>query len=293
MNTPIKIQFVVNPISGGKSKKKAVDLIESQFPKNQFDVTVSFTERENHATELTLKAVEEGKDCVVAVGGDGTINEVAQALIGTQTALGIIPYGSGNGLARHLNLYQSPAKAIERIKTFKKEIIDTCLINEKPFFCTSGVGFDAYVSSLFAQAGKRGFKTYVESTLKAFFGYKPERYILETDEGKMELDAFSITFANASQYGNNAYIAPQADIQDGYIDVCILQPFPKWQMPKIGLDLFLKQLPKTKYYQTFRTKKVSLERKKSGSVHLDGENYSLGEKLNVSIQPSSLYVLAG
>ena len=288
-----KLHFVINPISGGKSKDKLVKLIEGYFPEGAYNITISFTEREGHATEITKQALQNAADSVVAVGGDGTINEVAQALIGTETALGIIPFGSGNGLARHLNMYCPPKQSFEIIKNARKKTIDTCLVNGKPFLCTSGVGFDAYVSSLFAKAGKRGFRTYVESTLKAFFQYEPERYIVETDAESFEVDAFSITFANASQYGNNAFIAPQANIEDGFIDVCILKPFPKWQMPKIGLDLFLKSLPKTKYYQSFRVKQVSLKRKQAGAVHLDGENYSLGEQLEVAILPQSLYVLAG
>ncbi|MFN3315400.1 MAG: diacylglycerol/lipid kinase family protein [Raineya sp.] len=286
------LQFVVNPISGGKSKNKLVKLIEQCFPESNYRIDISFTEREMHATEITKKALENNVDSVIAVGGDGTINEVAQALIGTEVALGIIPYGSGNGLARHLAMYHSPQKAIEIIKNFQKKTIDTCLINGKPFVCTSGVGFDAYVSSLFAKAGKRGFQTYIESTLKAFFNYEPEHYIIETENDSFEVDAFSVTFANASQYGNNAFIAPQANIEDGYLDVCILQPFPKWQMPKIGLDLFLKNLPKTKYYQSFKAKKVTLQRRQSGAVHLDGENFSLGKELEIGILPKSLQVLA-
>jgi len=288
-----KLQFVVNPISGGKSKNKLVKLIAEYFPKDAYQIAISFTEREGHATEITKQALDSGIDSVIAVGGDGTINEVAQAMIGTDVPLGIVPYGSGNGLARHLNMYRPPKQSFEIIKNFQKKRIDTCLVNGKPFLCTSGVGFDAYVSSLFAQAGKRGFQTYVESTLKAFFQYEPESYLVETDTDSFEVDAFSITFANASQYGNNAFIAPQANIEDGFIDVCILRPFPKWQMPKIGLDLFLKSLPKTKYYQSFRAKQVSLKRKNAGAVHLDGENYSLGEQLEVAILPQSLCVLAG
>lgn len=287
----MKLQFVINPIAGGKSKKKVLEVLEKNFPKKDYQTTIAFTERERHATEITQKALEKGVDAVIAVGGDGTINEVAQALIGSEVPLGIIPYGSGNGLARHLNVYVSVEKAVEIIKKFKPQLIDTCVINEKPFLCTSGVGFDAYVSSLFAKAGKRGFQTYVESTLKAFFNYVPETYILETEVGMQEVEAFSVTFANASQYGNNAFIAPQADIQDGWLDVCVLMPFPKWQMPKIGLDLFLKNLPKTKYYKSFRVKSVRLKRRQAGAVHLDGENYAFGEELSVVILPKSLKVL--
>jgi diacylglycerol kinase (ATP) len=160
-------------------------------------------------------------------------------------------------------------------------------------FVLQGVGFDAYVSSLFAQAGKRGFQTYVKSTLKAFFGYKPEIYTLQTDEGTIEVKAFAITFANASQYGNNAYIAPNANIRDGYIDICILKPFPKWKMPLLGISLFMKLLPKLKYYQSFRVKNVLLKRENAGAVHIDGENLSLGTQLKISIQPQSLYVVTG
>lgn len=287
------LQFVVNPISGGKAKDKLVKFIKQCFPAQTYEIDIAFTEREAHATELTQKALARNVDSVIAVGGDGTINEVAQALIGTDVALGIIPYGSGNGLARHLNMYHSPQKAIEIIKNFQKKTIDTCLINGKPFICTSGVGFDAYVSSLFAKAGKRGFQTYVESTLKAFFNYEPERYVIETETDSFEVRAFSVTFANASQYGNNAFIAPQASVEDGYLDVCILQPFPKWQMPKIGLDLFLKNLPKTKYYRSFKAKNVTLKRRNAGAVHLDGENFSLGNQLQVSVQPHSLQILTG
>lgn len=287
-----QLQFVINPISGGKSKARIVRLIEECFPSNTYNTAISFTERETHATQIAKDALAKGVDSVIAVGGDGTINEVAQALIGTDVPLGIIPYGSGNGLARHLKMYHTPQKAIEIIKKFQKKTIDTCLINGKPFVCTSGVGFDAYVSSLFAKAGKRGFQTYVESTLKAFADYEPEHYTIETENDSFEVSAFSVTFANASQYGNNAFIAPQASIEDGFMDICILKPFPKWQMPKIGLDLFLKSLPKTKYYQSFRAKKVTLKRRNSGAVHLDGENFSLGDKLQVSIRPQSLKVLA-
>ncbi|GAB4128641.1 MAG: diacylglycerol kinase family lipid kinase [Raineya sp.] len=287
-----KLHFVINPISGGKSKDKLVALIDSSFAKSTYQVFISFTKQEGHATEISKEALQNNVDAVIAVGGDGTINEVAQVLIGTDVALGFIPYGSGNGLARHLNMYHSPKKAIEIIKNFQKKTIDTCLINGKSFVCTSGVGFDAYVSSLFAQSGKRGFQTYVASTLKAFFNYQPEHYTIETDTNIFEVSAFSVTFANASQYGNNAFIAPQASIEDGYIDVCILKPFPKWQMPKIGLDLFFKNLPKTKYYQSFKAKKVTLQRRNSGAVHLDGENFSLGERLQVGILPKSLQILA-
>ncbi len=283
-----KIVFIVNPVSGGKSKQKIVQLIDKHLRQDLFEARIVYTERAQHATELALTAEEK---YIVAVGGDGTINEVAQALIGTDKVLGLIPWGSGNGLARHLGMPLKIEKALQLINERRTALIDTCLVNNQPFLCTSGVGFDAYVSALFAKAGTRGFSTYVKSTLQAFWNFQPERYYLKTEEQELELDAFSVTFANASQYGNNAFIAPKANIQDGWIDVCLIKPFPKWQMPAIGLGLFTKGLPQTPYYQTFRSKKIVLERKTSGASHLDGENFTFGTRLEVEIKPSSLHIL--
>ncbi|MGD1841481.1 MAG: diacylglycerol/lipid kinase family protein [Thermonemataceae bacterium] len=287
-----KALFVINPISGGKSKDSVGKLIDRHIDNEHFDVELVFTEREHHATELTRQAIKNNKDYIIAVGGDGTINEVAQALIGTDKTLGVLPLGSGNGLARHLKIPLRADRAIKLINKQHTVRIDTCMVNNQPFLCTSGVGFDAYVSALFAQSGSRGFSTYVKSTLKAFYNFQPEDYYNKTDEHEMEMKAFSVTFANASQYGNDAYIAPQANIKDGLLDVCLLAPFPKWQMPSVGLGLFTKSLPKMPYYQSFRTKKVVLERKKAGASHLDGENFTFGERLEVAIKPKSLNILS-
>jgi diacylglycerol kinase (ATP) len=281
------IFFITNPISGGAKKENALKEIQKAFP----NVKLAFTQHPQHATELAQNALNEGYKQIIAVGGDGTINEVAQAIIGTEGVLGIVPFGSGNGLARHLGVYGDIQKSIQVIKNQNIKLIDSCLVNQKPFLCTAGIGFDAYVSYLFSQAGTRGFSTYVKSTLSAFFKFKPEEYKIWVDGTEMNETAFSVTFANASQYGNNAYIAPNADIMDGYLDLCLLKPFSKLKMPMMGARLFLKDLPRMKEYTVWKAKKVVIERKKENFVHLDGENFMLGKRLEIEIKPKSLHVL--
>lgn len=178
-------------------------------------------------------------------GGDGTINEIARSLVHTDTALGIIPCGSGNGLARHLHIPMEPKKALEVLNEGCLDTIDYGKINGTDFFCTCGVGFDAFVSLKFAHAGKRGLLTYLEKTLQESLKYQPETYELETENGVSKYKAFLIACGNASQYGNNAYIAPQATLTDGLLDVTILEPFTVWMYPLLLSSYLIKLLIRT------------------------------------------------
>ena len=199
-----KLVFIMNPISGTSKKADIPDLIESTLNKDLFDYEILLTERAGHACELASKAKEDGIDVVVAIGGDGTVNEVARSIVHSNTALGIIPCGSGNGLARHLMLPMNTKKCIEIINRCEIHDLDYGTINDHPFFCTCGMGFDAFVSMKFAEAGKRGPITYVENVLREGLKYKPETYVIEDDNGTTHYKAFLISCANASQYGNNA-----------------------------------------------------------------------------------------
>ena len=201
-----KIKFVVNPISGTQSKELILNLLDEKIDKARYTWEVVYTERAGHAVEIAAKAAEEKADIVVAIGGDGTINEIARSLVHTDTALGIIPCGSGNGLARHLHIPMEPKKALEVLNEGCLDTIDYGKINGTDFFCTCGVGFDAFVSLKFAHAGKRGLLTYLEKTLQESLKYQPETYELETENGVSKYKAFLIACGNASQYGNNAYI---------------------------------------------------------------------------------------
>ena len=279
-----KIVFILNPISGTHSKKEIPELIEKTLDLGQFDYELRLTEYAGHAAEIARTCAAEGIDVVVAIGGDGTVNEVARSLTHTGTALGIIPCGSGNGLARHLCLPLDIKKAIQIINAYRVEDFDYGIINDLPFFCTCGMGFDAFISLKFAEAGKRGPITYVENVLKEGLKYQPETYEVIDDQGAKNYKAFLIACANASQYGNNAYIAPGASMKDGEMDVIIMEPFDVLDAPQIAADLFMKTLTNNSKIKTFRTKSLHIHRKGAGAIHYDGDPIMTGEDIDVHIE---------
>jgi YegS/Rv2252/BmrU family lipid kinase len=283
MENKVKIVFIINPISGTHSKDNLPAIIEDLLDKEKFDCELRFTEYAGHAAEIAERCAGE-KDVVVAVGGDGTVNEVARSLVHTSTALGIIPCGSGNGLARHLCLPMDMKKAIDIINTCKIEEFDYGVINGLPFFCTCGMGFDAFISLKFAEAGKRGPITYVENVLKEGLKYKPETYEVEDETGAKKYKAFLIACANASQYGNNAYIAPGATMKDGEMDVIIMEPFSTLDAPQIAADLFMKTLGNNSKIKTFRAKQIHIHRKAPGAIHFDGDPMMTDADINVHIE---------
>jgi diacylglycerol kinase (ATP) len=285
------IAFIINPKSGTGNKCDLPKLIQDNIDLSRFDITLFFTTCAGHATELTNHCVAEGYSRVVAVGGDGTVNEVAKALINTETALGIIPCGSGNGLSRFLGVPMKLKEAVNMQNTGNVISMDYGLINDNPFFCTCGVGFDAHIGNKFANSTKRGFFTYFKETVKAYFTYKPKKYKVKIDGTKISTRAFLITVANAGQYGNEAYIAPQADIQDGMLDLCILSPFPKYHAFGIGLRLFNKTMHECKYIKVGKGQSINIKRKKEGEVHLDGEPAFMGKKLKIRIVEKGLQVV--
>ena len=228
--------------------------------------------------------MEEKTDIVVAVGGDGTVNEVARSLVHTESALGIIPCGSGNGLARHLCLPIDMRKSIEIINQCQIEPFDYGIINGLPFFCTCGMGFDAFISLKFAEAGKRGPITYVENVLKEGLKYKPDTYEVIDETGSHSHKAFLIACANASQYGNNAYIAPGATMKDGLLDVIIMEPFNALDAPQIAADLFMKTLGNNSKIKTFRTKHLHIHRTEEGAIHYDGDPIVTGTDIDINIE---------
>lgn len=285
-----KIGFIINPISGTKSKQNVPELIHSIIDKEKFEPVIRYTENAGHGFKIARKMAKDGFPLVVAVGGDGTMNEIASALVHTNTALGIVPFGSGNGLARHLEIPLTTFEAIALYNNFRVVEIDYGLANDIKFFCTCGVGFDAHVGHQFAQSKSRGFFTYLKSILGAFMHYKAKNYKFKTSDLKFKKRAFLVTFANASQYGNNAYIAPQADIQDGLLDVCILEPFPVYQAVGIGMKLMRKRIDKCRYVQILKTDEVRIKRKKKDVFHFDGEPCIMKKKIKIKIVYKGLKV---
>ena len=281
----------MNPLSGTSDKKDIPYLIEELLDKDQFDYSIRETEYAGHAYEIAKESKEQGIDIVVAIGGDGTVNEVGRALVHSNTALGIIPAGSGNGLARHLLIPMKIKGAIQVLNDCEITDLDYGIINEHPFFCTCGVGFDAFISEKFAEAGKRGPITYLENILKEGLKYEPETYEIEAENGTIKKKAFLISCANASQYGNNAYIAPQASMSDGMIDVIIMEPFDALEASQISIEMFNKTLDKNNKIKTFRSKEIKIYRKAPGVIHYDGDPIETGKEIVVTLKEKGIKIL--
>ena len=286
-----KIIFIMNPISGTGNKSSIPDLISSTLDKELFDYEIRLTERAGHASEIAGEARDSHADIVVAVGGDGTVNEVARSLVHSDTALGILPCGSGNGLARHLLLPMNLRKSLEVINQCEIHDLDYGVINGYPFFCTCGMGFDAFVSMKFAESGKRGPISYAENILREGLKYKPETYTLEDETGTKQYKAFLISCANASQYGNNAYIAPQASMSDGLMDVVIMEPFDVLEAPQVSFDMFNKTLDKNSKIKSFKCKKLHITRSKPGVIHYDGDPVMTGSEIDVCLEEKGIKVV--
>ena len=286
-----KIVFIMNPISGTASKASIPNLIDSILDKDRFEYEIRTTERAGHASEIASEAKEAHVDIVVAVGGDGTVNEVARAIVHSDTALGILPCGSGNGLARHLMLPMNLKKSIEIINQCEIHDLDYGVINGYPFFCTCGMGFDAFVSMKFAESGKRGPISYAENILREGLKYEPETYTLEDETGTKQYKAFLISCANASQYGNNAYIAPQASMSDGLMDVVIMEPFDVLEAPQVSFDMFNKTLDKHSKIKSFRCKKLHITRTKPGVIHYDGDPVMTGADIDVHLEEKGIKII--
>ncbi len=288
-----KIAFIVNPISGCKSKEQVLSYISSHSAFASDELLIYKTKCAGDAIEAAKRFAAEGYHLVVAIGGDGTVNEVAQGLMGSSTVMGIVPMGSGNGLARDLLLPMNVRKAVDVLTQGKEIAIDGGKINGQPFFCTSGVGYDALIGNRFAKAKKRGFWSYTKISAKEIFGYKPQRYRIIVDGKELNRTAFLITIANASQWGNNVRIAPEADMCDGIFDVVIVSPFPLYAIPSLGIRLLSRGMHHSKYVNVVKCRNVVIEREEEGFIHFDGEPGYMGKRLEFTMVPKTLKVIMG
>ena len=288
-----KIIFIVNPISGHHNKNHFPNLVESSIDKNKYDYTIVFTEYANHATELTMKAIEDGYEYIAAVGGDGTINEVAKCMIGKEQTLVIIPFGSGNGLARHLGLPFKVEKLIkEVINNGKKYKIDTATMNGVPFISLAGIGFDAMIADYFAKDENRGFLTYAKLITEKYPNYRQKEYTLILDDKTtIECKPFFVTFANSSQFGYNAEISPKASVQDGLLDVCIFKKPNILEVPIVATYFLAEQIDKSNFIDIYKAKKIQVFRKVDEVANVDGEPVEMSKDIIVEIKPLSLNIL--
>jgi diacylglycerol kinase family enzyme len=294
VTTHSAVLAIINPLSGTTTVTQKAHLRDLYLHRAEalgYAAEAVMTTHPGHATELAAAASASGASRVLAIGGDGTINETAQALRRSATALGIVPVGSGNGLARHLGIPLNPVKAIERALTGRPVVIDSAEINEHPFFCTAGLGFEAYVAHAFAQQPVRGLSTYVRTAMRALWAYRPGRYLLNGGEEK---ELFSLTFANAGQFGNNAWMAPTANIADGLLEQCEMRPFPMQAGGMLAWRLFNKNINRSSYWHGRSITKATVQT--DGPlpllIHVDGEPMTLlSGRADVRVLPGSLLVL--
>lgn len=287
-----KTRVIINPISGGKGKAEIVPFLSTLLFPNKFDLEVFYTEGPHHATELAKEAADNGYDLVIAVGGDGTVNEVGKALVGTKTTLGIIPMGSGDGMARNLNIPQNPMGAIAVINRFIKKKIDTIKVNDQRFFTAAGIGFDADISWGFADSNGRGLIGYLEVVLDGYFDFKPKKveFVIDDQRQLVEEDGLLVTFANGKQYGNDVYIAPMAKMNDGYVHLVVLKMPPIFALPDILIRLGGQSIGESIYYYSIKAKKIEVKGKNI-SAHLDGDPYFFEDGMIIEVDPLSLTVL--
>lgn len=283
---------IVNPISGRSSKHNVIRTISSHIDKSKYDVTIRFTSYAGHATKIAEEAVRDGVNVVVAVGGDGTVNEVARALVRTNTALGIIPCGSGNGLARHLHIPMNIRKAVDIINKGLVDTIDTMTVNGRPCFCTAGVGYDAQVSVEYAKEKRRGLITYIKKAISGWFRYEPQEYIIETDNQVLIRKAVAITCANANQWGNEFHVAPKASLKDGLVDVIIIHPIKFRNALAMPMQILGYSFDRNPDVECFKTSRLNIKRKNVNPVHIDGEVVLGEQELNIGLISNSLKLIA-
>ncbi|MCH5231459.1 MAG: diacylglycerol kinase family lipid kinase [Muribaculaceae bacterium] len=284
--------LIINPISGTRSKRGLPSLVKQSLERHGIHVHSRLTAAGGDAYKFAREAVEQGFDIVISAGGDGTVNEVANALAFSDTTLGIIPLGSGNGLARSLGVPQDISGALKLIGTGNIILSDRGLVNGKPFYCTFGVGFDAAVSEKFASMKRRGGITYIRSAFREFFNYQSQAYAIVIDGQIITEKALLIAVCNAPQYGNNAYIGPKAKLTDGLLDITVVHADNPFNTLMMSIDMLTGMLDKNRSIETFKVPALSIVRIKEGPVHLDGEPMQMGTHLNIICQKGALKVFA-
>lgn len=288
----LHILLIINPISGTESKSGLKEQIEKRLRSMGHIIDTAVTQKAGDATVFAKEAVDKGYDIVLACGGDGTVNETARGLIGSNVVLGILPNGSGNGLARHIDLPIDPIASLKAIKHGKITDCDYCTVNGTPFFCTFGLGFDAAVSQRFAMSKKRGLMTYLKSAYDEFIHYQTQSYKISIADKTLDVNAFLIACCNASQYGNNAFIAPTASITDGLLDVTLVHSGNPISRALVGIELLAGAITNGGIIDTFRTDKITIERSAPGIAHIDGEPIELPEKLEIICHHGGLKIIS-
>jgi diacylglycerol kinase (ATP) len=294
LSTKQRLKFIINPKSGVKRKKDIFPAIQKYLDTSKYDYEVAYTKFSGHAAELSAKAVEEGFHTVVAVGGDGSVNEVATGLIGTDVNLGILPLGSGNGFAMHTGIGRNYINAIKILNTGKIVRIDSCTMNGKPFINLCGLGFDGLVANAFQQKTKRGFFPYLQLSLQKAFsaGFSDFRIKIDND-APIEESAFLLEIANGPMFGYNFVIVPPANLTNGSLDILLVKKANKLLLSLLVPRLLFSNLDKGgRLVKTFKAQQIEVEFDAPMYMHYDGEGFiQQDNKIRCEIVPKSLNVI--
>lgn len=290
MNKRRRMMLIVNPIAGSVARHDAARYVCEQAEQLGYDVTVCQTEHAGHATELARQAVRENYYSVVACGGDGTVNEVAAGVCGSRVIMGIVPLGSGNGLARHLGIpltVPGAMKVIAEDRILDADYGEAC---GRPFFCTFGLGFDANVTDKFNsnQFNGRGLVNYLRAVFDEVLTYRPERYTIIADGKAMTEEAMLVACCNASQYGNNAFIAPHASLKDGLLDITIVHKGNLLNTVRAGAEVLTGLVGSSGAVSTFQARHIRIERNSEGPAHFDGEPATLPAVVEIECRNAAL-----
>lgn len=286
-----KALFIINKFSGGGYRPEVEGRIIERCEELNIESTIEFTQSRGHAIELAQMAVKEKMNFAFAVGGDGTVNEVAQGLLGSSVAMGILPKGSGNGLARHLGLSMSFKKSLDILSHHREVMIDTFFVNGKLSVNVSGIGFDGHIANLFVNKAKRGLAGYAKLVLKEFIRYKSFDAEVEMNGKSFHSNSFIIALANSSQFGNNAQVSPKASVCDQLIDVCFIQKIPWYQAAGFASKMFTGRLDHSRFVEIIKSDRLTIELKHPVAYHIDGEAMSSSKRFSVQVSPASLKVI--
>jgi diacylglycerol kinase (ATP) len=292
LSSRVKARFIFNPNSGRNRRNPHLRDRALEFIAHAgWDATVVSTTHPRHATELARRAVDEGCELVVAIGGDGTMNEVATALVNTPAVFGLIPCGSGNGLGRHLGIPGAGRGAFRTLSHGRVLAIDTGTVNADPFFNVMGLGFEADIAVRFSRRTSRGLAGYVRVGVPSFFAHQPETCAIEHAGGRTLVEAFTLAVLNSDQYGNDAVVAPGARVDDGQFDLVAV--------PRVGFikacgliwHLATQSFERARPVTRLRDSHFVIERTKPGWIHVDGEPRAETHRLEIKLLPRSLRVM--
>lgn len=288
-----KILFILNPISGffNFKRRQIRATILNAILNKEIDGEIRYSKYAGHTKEIASEAVKEGFKYIVVAGGDGSINEVASALVNTDVTMGIIPAGSGNGLARHLKIPLKINNALQIIKNKKIREADIIQVNNYYAVSLAGIGFDAVVADRYMKDKRRGFITYLQAAMLEYINYSPELMTIKTEELEISEELFVVVLANSNQFGYNFRIAPHADLFDGYIDVVILKDLPILAAPLSSIQIFTGHADDSLFISMFKTKKITIERQNNGIINVDGDPKSTGKIIEAKVIEKGLKII--